>query len=365
MGNKIKIAYITKNLVINGITNVVINYSIALDKEIFDVTIISGSPIADEIRNECNKFNISLVELPDKIEKTKYYYLSLWENLKKSKYDIIHVHGNSATIALELLLAKLSGCKIRIAHCHNSTCDNVRVHKLLYPIFKHLYTLGFACSKEAGDWLFKNGNYQILPNAFVTKKFVFDDRKRSKIREELNVKDGYVLLAVGRLNDQKNYPYLLKIFEKVAEKKKDVWLVIVGGGPYLDIIEELITKHPYRNRIIYYGETTHVEELYSAADVFVLPSKFEGLGIVFIEAQISGLPVITSDNVPKEVNIANRIDFLSLNDTAEDWANAILNAKQVNRDEFYSLHKKDFEIYDIKNNAKHLSEIYLKMIGDR
>lgn len=361
--DKVRVAMIANYLVKNGISNVIMNYCINLDKSKADITIIVGTPVEPYYRELCKKNNIGLIELPSRKKDTVSYYMALFKEFSASKYDIVHVHGNSATITAELLIARLKGIKIRIAHCHNSTCDNIKIHKALLPIFNRMYTYGYACSSLAGDWLFGQDKYDILPNCFDTKKFLFNAAKREQIRKELCLEGKFVIGTVARFNDQKNHPYLLKIFESVAREREDAYLFLVGGGPNLGEIKKQIAEHPYKDRIIYYGETNRVEDIYNIFDVFVLPTKFEGLGIVFIEAQINGLPVVTSNKVPPEVNIGNRTRFIAISENnIEEWKNAIFNAEIIDRTEFFYKHEDEISVYDIKNNAGFLLECYEKMM---
>lgn len=362
MAEKIKIAYLTKNLPANGITNVIMNYSLNLNKNKFEITIISGCPVLDIYKKKCDEQGIKTVELPDKIKSSKQYYLEMWKILSKKKFDIVHVHGNSATITIELMMAKLKGIRVRIAHCHNITCDNLKAHQLLLPIFKRIYTHAFACSELAGHWLFGDKPFTVLPNGFDTYKFVFDAKKRKQIRAELGLKGKFVIGNVARFNAQKNHPYLLQVFEAVAAERENAYLLLVGDGPDLEKIQKIIEQHPYKDRIIYYGVTDHVEYIYDATDVFVLPSKHEGLGIVFLEAQINGLPVVTSDVVPREVDLGKGVTFLALADDVTEWKNAILHAKTIDRDIFYHQHIHAIEGYDIKKNAGQLEKYYRQML---
>lgn len=342
----IKVAFITKNLAANGITNVVMNYGTRLDKSRFVLTVITGVPVESIYRDKLAQKNIGLVELPPKKSNSVVYYQKLWKELK-SGYDVVHIHGNSATITVELLLAKWAGVQVRIAHCHNVTCDHKIIHHVLQPILQKFYTYGFACSEAAGKWMFGDSQFEVLPNAFWTERFIFDEESRKNIRAALDIADKYVIGNVARFNDQKNHEYLLKVFEKVAEQREDAVLLLVGNGPNLENIKGEIANHPYRDRIIYYGITDNVAELYAAMDVFVLPTKYEGLGIVFVEAQINGLPVVTSDRVPPEVNIANRAIFLPLDANISAWSEAVLHAPQIERKRFYEAHEDSIGKYNI------------------
>ena len=137
---KIKLAMLTNDLNMNGISNVVMSYCKELDKGKFEIHIVAGTPVNSIYRKDAEQNNITIQELPSRKQQSKRYYRTLWQVLKKEKFDIVHVHGNSATMTVELFLAWLSGTHIRIAHSHNTTCSNMKIHKMLYPFFCLLYT---------------------------------------------------------------------------------------------------------------------------------------------------------------------------------------------------------------------------------
>lgn len=358
-----RVAMITNHLGMTGIATVIMNYCKVLDLNKFDLTIIAGSPIAEQYIKECEEYGVKLIELPSRYQQTAAHYLNLWKVLKKGHYDIVHIHGNSAMMTLELLLAKLAGIKIRIAHSHNSTCEHMKMHKLLLPLFRHLYTKGLACSYLAGEWLFGKDNFEVLPNAFDTENFRFDEEKRKRVRKQLRCEDKFIIGHIGRFNSQKNHPFLLDVFESVAQKREDAVLLLVGTGPDFEKIKHLVDVHPYKDRIILYGETDEPAALYDAMDVFMLPSRFEGLGIVVLEAQISGLPCFVSDVVPEEVVLGNQIEFIALMERNK-WIDSIcysnvLNAKD--RFNFYEVFKSEIARYDIDCNAKQLEKVYIML----
>lgn len=354
---------VTNDLINNGITNVVMNYCNNINKNQCDMTIIAGTPIFPFYKEQCDKNGIKVVTLPERKVNTKAYYKALWKELSAKKYDIVHIHGNSATITIELLIAKLKGIKVRIAHSHNCTCNNMKAHRILHPLFNKLYTHGFACSSLAGKWLFEKENFTIIPNGFKIERFIFDGKKRDEIREQFGIADKFVIGTVARFNDQKNHPYLLKVFEKVADEKDNAVLLLAGAGPNLEKTKELIENHKYKDRIIYAGDVPNPEYIYDASDVFVLTTKYEGLGIVFIEAQINGLPVVTSDRVPAEVNIGGRTKFVPLTDDVTEWKNAILNSEIIaDRKGFYNDNLAEIQVYDISRNAKQIVKYYREMV---
>ena len=140
MDEKIKIAMVTNHFGITGISTVILNYCKELDHRKYDLTIIAGQPIAEENRKECTENGIHLIELPSRHQESAKHYSGLWKTLRKNHYDIVHVHGNSSMMAIELTIARLAGEKIRIAHSHNSMCPNMKVHRVLNPYFRKIYT---------------------------------------------------------------------------------------------------------------------------------------------------------------------------------------------------------------------------------
>lgn len=364
MSESIKVAMLANQLGRMGVSVVIMNYCKVLDPNKFDLTIIAGSPIAEQYKKECEKYEIEIIELPSRYQQTAAHYLNLWKALKKGQYDIVHVHGNSAMMTMELFLAKLAGIKICIAHSHNSTCEHMKMHKLLLPLFRHLYTKGLACSNLAGEWLFGKDNFEVLPNAFDTENFRFDEEKRNRVRKQLRCEDKFIIGHIGRFNSQKNHPFLLDVFESVAQKREDAVLLLVGTGPDFEKFKHLVDVHPYKDRIILYGETDETAALYDAMDVFVLPSKFEGLPVVLLEAQISGLPCIVSNQVTKEVDFGN-IQWLSITKDTNNWVSTICNIsnwQETNRFNYITNIQIHINRYDIINAATQLENVYIKLL---
>ena len=345
---------------INGISTVIINYCRKLDLDRFDITIMAGSPVDIAYRKECDLIGIHFIELPSKKNNARKYYKCLWKSLEQG-YDIVHVHGNSAVIAIELLLAFFRGIKIRIAHCHNTMCIHIHLHNLLKPIFNCLYTEGFACSMLAGKWLFGNKKIYIIPNSFDTTKFRFDQINRKEIRKELHIDDQKLIGHIGRFNNQKNQAFILKVFEEIAKIDSKAYLILIGTGPDFDKINQLVQKSAYSNRIIIYGETLETQKMYAAMDVFIFPSKHEGLPVVLLEAQISGLPCVVSDKVTCEVDFGD-ICWKSIETEPEVWAQAVLAEmeKPLSRYDYFDAHKNKIDEYNIAKNVKNLENIYLE-----
>lgn len=358
---------VTNHFEITGIGTVIMNYCEALDKNKYDLTILTGKPIAEKYEKECQENGINLVALPSRHRSPGKHYIALWRAWKKRNYDIVHDHGNSSMMAVELTIAKLAGVENRIAHSHNTTCPNMRVHRLLNPYFRTVYTKALACGQLAGDWLFGEGNFEVLPNGFHTEYFAFSKESRDAIRNELGLGNQFLIGHIGRLNEQKNQEYLLEIFKEVAAMRNDATLLIVGTGPDEKKIKARVQEHPYKDRIILYGETDSPAAFYSAMDVFVFPSRYEGLPVVLLEAQISDLPCIVSDKVTREVDLGD-INWQSIDDDSKKWADAILSVEYRSEEErtaYRRKHLKEIQRYDITQSVKQLDRIYTDMIKAR
>lgn len=360
---KIKVGIVTNKLDVNGISGVIINYCKYINLDKFNITIMAGIPVSEQYKEfaKNNKINIKILASYEK-NRIKYLY-QLFKAFKQEKFNIVHIHGNSANCAIELFLAFLTKVKVRIMHIHNTRNNHPILHKIIYPFFNLVCTDRFACGEKAGSWIYGKYDFTIIPNGFDTKKFIFDNESRIRVRKELKINDKIVIGHIGRINYQKNQEYLLDIFNEVAKKNKDTILLLVGTGPDYEKIKDLISIHPYKDRIILYGESNDTASIYSAMDIFVLPSRFEGLPIVLLEAQISGLPCIVSDKVTKELDFGN-IKWCSIEDSPQKWAKVILNQK-INTNERIKVYDEKINIikkYQIEDNVKQLENIYLNLV---
>lgn len=281
------------------------------------------------------------------------------------EYKILHSHVRSYA-SLYLPIAKKHGVKT-IIHSHNISngygIKAVVKNIIQYPL-RYQADYLFACSDKAGAWLFgkaslKHKNYMKIPNAIDSQRFSYNEEKRIKMRKELNIEDKFVVGNVGRLTRQKNHLFLLDIFAIIRSKEQNSCLLLVGDGDYYDLIEKKCKQLEIQDNVIILRNKSNVEDYYMAMDVFVFPSLWEGLGIVAIEAQTTGLPCIVSDMVPDEVDIGSElIDVVSLSDNAEKWADVIIAQKgKLRKNQIESTKKAGF---DVKDSAYQLQQFYLK-----
>lgn len=320
------------------------------NKQFYDDEIISlgGKIFYTNIRNDYNIFK---------------FKKQLKRILNENDYKIVHVHAFTIGYIC-LKTAKECNIPVRIAHSHN----NETVHDSKYflkKIMQKLYTIYatdlFACSNEAGKYLFKNKKFTVLNNAIDTKKFEYNESIRRKMRSNLKIENNFVVGHVGRLHTQKNHDFLIDIFKEIKHKRENSKLLLIGTGPLENKIKEKIKNCKLENDVLFLGNRTDVNDIYQAMDVFVFPSLFEGLGIVTIEAQVSGTPVICSDKLPKEIEITNLCTKVSLDKDAVTWADICL--KKSENEKKADLQYKEEVVkagYDILVTSKKLENYYLE-----
>ncbi|MEK5256440.1 glycosyltransferase family 1 protein [Paenibacillus sp. FSL F4-0125] len=285
--------------------------------------------------------------------------------LKEHKeYKIVHVHGNSLMYITPLILAKKHKIASRIMHSHN-TMSKQRIYKLFHffnrLLISRFTTDLFACSEDAGKWMFGNKQFTVVNNGIDVIKFIYSEEKRKKIRKEFSITEKLVVGNIGRFVEQKNHSFLIDVFYEVLKKNEDSVLMLVGSGELEDFLKKKIRKLQIENKVIFTGVRDDIPDLLQAMDIFLFPSLFEGLGIVLIEAQAASLKCITSKNVvPKETNISELIEYVSLNESVKIWADKVLDAStKYNRVEMKD--KVENMGFSIEQVSKGIQEFYEKV----
>ena len=283
-------------------------------------------------------------------------------------YKVIHMNASSKNFIL-LKYAKKHHIPVRIAHSHNidfQTKNPIKklIGNLLKIPMKKYATDYFACSYLAGEWLFgkknvENGKVKVIHNAVDYKNFKYDEKIRKEMRQEFNITENEILFGhVGRFTNQKNHTFLIDIFNEIHKQNKDTKLIMVGIGEKEQEIKNKVKALNLEDCVIFAGFRKDVNKIMQAMDVFLLPSLYEGLPVVGVEAQAAGLPCFTSkDVVTKEVQITKAMNFISLDKSAKEWANIILGSDLSRKDTKKELKEAG---YFIEDSARELVDFYLK-----
>ncbi len=360
----IRVAQIVGFATEGGVESYIMNYYKEIDhnKVQFDFFIEEGSTSKIIIPEKIEKLGGKVIYIP-KLKSMLLNDRKLVKLLKDGNYDIVHANKTSLNF-FYLKAAKKAGIKIRISHAHTTSTKKEflrNIVKNFLKLFSKKYATHYvACSEIAGRWLFGNkayneGKVTIINNAIDLKRYKFNAELRKEIRENLGVENKFVVGHVGRFMKQKNHLFLLDIFYEIQKIAPDSVLLLIGDGPLHEKIVKKIENLGLKDKVILSGVHKHPERFYQAMDVFVFPSFYEGLGMVLIEAQISGLPCYVSKEVPKEAKINESVEFLELKDSKK-WAKAIILEKENNRFNYYKSFI--YSKYDLENETKKLSSYY-------
>lgn len=278
--------------------------------------------------------------------------LQTYRVIKKGNYKAVHIHTSSSILAINLFLAMLAGVKIRIAHSHSTTTKGSFIHKLLIPFLNIVTTQKFACSIDAGQWLFGKKSCKrliVVNNGVDSRLYSFKYEKSIEMKESLGIADKFVLLHVGRFETVKNHTFLIDIFEEVLRINPNAILLLVGGGKLVKNIQDKINNNNLGEKVKILGVRNDISDIMQASDVFVMPSINEGLPLSLIEAQSSGLPCLISDSITKETKITGLLTFISLIESPEIWARAIIQKTQntIRENKEQSIINAGFDIKDI------------------
>ncbi len=370
MKEPLRVAHIIGKWVGGGVESVVMNYYRYIDKTKiqFDFFIDEDSTMEPPIE-EIEKLGGKVYKIPSYTKIIKYHK-ELKKILKENNYKIVHSHINTLSV-FPLFAAKRAGVPVRIAHSHSTTNKkewkkNI-IKQILRPFSKLFATDYMCCSELAGRWLFGNkaydqGKIYLLHNAIDLDKFKYDEKVRKAKRKELRIKDDTLVIGhVGRFVEQKNHTFLIDIFNEVHNEQPNSILLLIGEGPLKEEIQNKVERLKLTDSVKFLGQRADVNELYQVMDVFVLPSLYEGLPVVGIEAQAAELPCIFSNSMTKETKMLNSTKFISLKDNESEWSNNILNIYKncKRKDCQQKLIQKGFYI---KNETTKLEE-YLKKIG--
>ena len=336
MGSLKRICCLVEKWESGGIESFLYNILTHINMARLEVDIVAEELCSSIFTPKLEERGVSFFELSGDLRRVKDNWACFRSLAKDRHYDVLHLNAYQGLSLTYLHIAKQEKIQVRIAHSHNTALRKSLTKPLklmVHTISKRRYTKSatnlWACSRVAATFLFSinilaSMGYRFIPNGIDTERFRYDPMVRNKIREELGLDSSFVVGHVGRLCQQKNQAFLLEVFSEVLKLFDDSRLILVGEGEDRSFLEQKAHQLGITGKVIFYGASDHVEHLLWAMDVFVFPSRFEGLGIAAVEAQATGLPVLCSEGIPSEAMITNLAVPLPLSAGAEAWAEAAL-----------------------------------------
>lgn len=323
----IRIAHIIGKWIGGGVESVVMNYYRHIDRTKIQFDFICDEDSTNIPYEEIDKLGGKVILIPP-YQKVIKYHKELKRVFKEGNYRIVHSHINTLSV-FSLFAAKCAGVPVRIAHSHSTTNKKEKkknlMKQILRPFSKMFATNYMCCSELAGRWLFGNkeydkGNVYLLNNAIDLDKFKYDEKIRENKRKELNIDDDTLVIGhVGRFVEQKNHRFLIDIFNEVHKQNNNSILLLAGQGPLMEEMKEKVRNLGLEKNVKFLGQRDDISELYQAFDIFCLPSLYEGLPVVGVEAQATGNLCVFSNEMTKETKVLKTTEFLSLDQSTKKW----------------------------------------------
>ncbi|AEF84577.1 capsular polysaccharide biosynthesis protein [Treponema primitia ZAS-2] len=284
--------------------------------------------------------------------------------LKHKEYKMIHIHHSTPIVFFDVFIAWLCGVPIRIVHSRNARENISLLERLLRPLLRMFTTKMLACSSEAGSALFGkkaiiNNEVILFPNARDISRLIYNKKSRDVIRKTLNIDSNFVILHIGRLSNIKNQSFLLDVFAGFLKLCPRAVLLIAGEGNMLELLVKKISELRIDNAVQLLGFRDDIPDLMQAGDIFVLPSLWEGLPGVVIEAQAMGLPCLLSNTITRETKITDLVEFLPI-DQISIWVTRLLVYQDgfIRHDMYDQVTKSG---YNIIQAVKKLQQFYLEI----
>lgn len=353
-----------------GIESFLHNALLHMDRSGLEIDLVVAELRESVFTQGLRDAGICFTELSGKTFRLRENYRRFGRLLAERRYDVLHLNIYQGMSLYYAELAARTGVPIRIAHSHNTALRKSLTRpgkRLLHELYRDCYTADatalWASSKAAADFMFSKRElercgYTFIPNGIDVERFRFRPEVRERVRKELGLDGKFVIGNVGRMCRQKNQTFLLDVLAEVLKIRPESVLLLAGAGEDQAALEEKARRLHIECNVIFYGVSNRVEELFWAMDAFAFPSLFEGLGIVAVEAQCAGLPVVCSEHVPEEARVSPALQSHSLTEGTKGWSRALLAAGRPDAEAAARAVRETG--FDIADAAKMLERYYLE-----
>lgn len=353
-----------------GVERYIYNLVQNIDQTKYQIDLlIPDEDIGDKIYlSQFEEYVDQIIVIPSHKQNLAQHIVKFYTIAKNYKDGIIHIHASDGFHAIDGLIAKMAGAKNIIYHSHNASFIESTGRKISRILYRMSGKYFIGCTKDAGEYLYgkkilNRSNFAVVANGINAEEFKFSLTERDKIRDHYHIPPDEKLLGyVGRFSQEKNIFFLLDVLSELLKRDANITLMLVGEGEEKNEIEHVIKERALENNVVFIGPNDQIPSYMSAMDILLLPSFYESLGIVLIEAQANGLRSIASDNVPLDAKVSECIEFVELD--KNKWVNKIMDSKsQINRENHYKVI--EATNYSTIKSSKKISEIYSKLLNER
>ena len=366
MSTPLRVLQVLTSLDRGGMETMTMNYYRHIDRERVQFDFLLHRSKEGDYEEEARSLGARVFRVPRQNPLSPGYWRALDDFFSENPYKVVHVQLDCLS-AIPLAVAKCHGVPVRIAHSHNSRQDR----DIKYPMkmlckrfIRWEATDLFACGVEAGRWMFGTDDFTVVRNAIDVDEYAFDGIRRERTRRDLGVPEGTLVIGhVGRFMPQKNHTFILNVFAELLRLRPDTVLLLIGDGELRVEREKQAADLGISDSVKFLGVRSDVPDLMQAMDVFLMPSLYEGLPLVLVEAQAAGLPCVLSDSIPIDCDLdGSNVARLSLGDDLREWAGVLI--KQISHTERQLgariVRQAGFDVADV---AANLEEFYLRRAG--
>ena len=363
----IRVLHSVSNMDRAGIETMLMNYYRRIDREKIQFDFLVNKTKPGDYDEEIRSMGGNIYVGPGLTPWAYPEYLRFMEKLlsEHPEIKILHAH-NEGMMEYALRGAEKAGLPVRIAHAHNTHI--IRDYKWPLKVFCKAFiprtaTEYFACGRDAGIYYFGERRWNekgyTMHNAIDPSSFRFSEEIRAEKRRELGVGDAFVIGHIGRFNVQKNHKRLVEIFAALLEKRPDAVLLLIGEGELEQATRDRVRELGIEDKVMFLGLRSDIPELCMAFDLFLMPSLFEGLPVVGVEAQAAGVPCVFSAEVTDEVVILPESTQIPLSSSDSEWAERIAAFVGKSVDRVAALRAVQDAGYDINVETEKISRMYL------
>lgn len=329
-----------------GVTSLMLNLQKNMDRDLlnFDYLVFHDeeAPRAGTVKAMGSRIIVASVDwMPVKLFRGVLRIFVLAKVCRENNVKILHVNSGDPVNVVKALAARLGGVKYITYHSHSSASEHPStVQRIVEAVSRRLIPLVandmWACSDLAAQFTFPKSvvdqkKYYYMPNGIDLAKYAYNADIRQKVREEMGWDNHFVVSLAGRFSQEKNHEFLIDIFSEIAERDDSALLALFGVGALQEKIKEKVRSMHLEDKVHFYGGSDRMEQMYQGMDVFVMPSKFEGLPVAGVESQAAGLPTVFSDVITRQVAVSRNVEYISLQESAAVWAEKILAFRNAER----------------------------------
>lgn len=356
---KKKVLHYIPGFYIGGIESLFLDLIKYVNKKEYEVYLLTEREVDNNTREILKKNGVEIIVVSNKIKKNPIKYLEeMYKILKKGKWDILHLH---ISYGRDFMIYFSKYLKLRIimhAHTTKIGIDSKCGRFIFLNLISKKNIEFIACSEEAGKYFYgEKIKYEVITNGIDFRKYEYDKNIKKEYNRMLHLEGKKIIGMIGRISYQKNQRFAIEIFEKLQNLSQDYILLLIGNEADEKGIPQLVREKGLEKKVIFLGARSDIKELLSLIDIYLMPSRYEGLSVGLLEAQASGVQCLISDTITPKNIITKNVKALGLSDSPERWAEEIIKLYNKGRENI-DYKKLENSEYSIKTFVEKVERIY-------